>query len=526
MRGIVACRSSRVSSSCLVALSLVVFAADADGQSQPTGQRCGSLFSLSRTHNLSTAVTHRTLACSGVPIAFAHWYDLADDPDLRASNLILTCVEFTMWSSTSVNDQEVFVRVFEDLTTGRSGECGPLDDPGPDVAGSVLLWEGSVSYCPSTSGVADTVTPRRDGHRTVPVGPDWNNDGTQDGLWLPEGTIFFVEIGVLGENTVRFGANVAGEEGDWEGASSANVTWVKKQSSCNGGGCVSADYMKNSEWLPTIDRDVVLVLHFEMTDNTVPAPLPVCPEDISGPAAARDGRVDVTDLLALLATWSQPAPPRPTGDVAPRYFGDNKVNVGDLLALLAAWGDCPNPRADCFDVAHRLPPLEYVGEGSHSFLIDGPLDGPPRFATNEITVFQCDPTSCGWHDYGEGGIDGAFRYGDAFGINAATGEVGGDTWFVYVPSFIGMARLSTQSVDGCPPEEATDTMIEVYPFHHLSPCANQWNERIACDDSSATGCGDHAQLTLSVNAGTRYLVRIAGKFGERGIGTLTIEPEP
>jgi len=56
-----------------------------------------------------------------------------------------------------------------------------------------------------------------------------------------------------------------------------------------------------------------------------------CPADCSG---VGDGLVNVTDLLALLAAWSQVG----SGcDIA----GDNTVNVTDLLALLAAWGPCP-----------------------------------------------------------------------------------------------------------------------------------------------------------------------------------------
>jgi hypothetical protein len=52
-----------------------------------------------------------------------------------------------------------------------------------------------------------------------------------------------------------------------------------------------------------------------------------CPADFN-----KDGRVNVSDLLSLLADWGTA-----DGDVD----GDSDTDVGDLLALLAAWGFCP-----------------------------------------------------------------------------------------------------------------------------------------------------------------------------------------
>jgi hypothetical protein len=46
-----------------------------------------------------------------------------------------------------------------------------------------------------------------------------------------------------------------------------------------------------------------------------------------------DGRVTVTDLLALLGAWGAPS-----GCDA---SGNGVVDVADLLLLLAAWGLCP-----------------------------------------------------------------------------------------------------------------------------------------------------------------------------------------
>jgi hypothetical protein len=56
---------------------------------------------------------------------------------------------------------------------------------------------------------------------------------------------------------------------------------------------------------------------------------PPCPSDCATP---HDNRVNVVDLLALLAQWGTPG--------ACNTDGDALVDVGDLLALLADWGDC------------------------------------------------------------------------------------------------------------------------------------------------------------------------------------------
>ena len=56
---------------------------------------------------------------------------------------------------------------------------------------------------------------------------------------------------------------------------------------------------------------------------------PACPEDVAG----SDGVVNVNDLLAIIANWSQSDPDY---DID----GSGSVDVGDLLAIIAAWGDC------------------------------------------------------------------------------------------------------------------------------------------------------------------------------------------
>ena len=57
---------------------------------------------------------------------------------------------------------------------------------------------------------------------------------------------------------------------------------------------------------------------------------PVCTADID-----EDGKVGITDFLALLAAWG-PNPGHPAD-----FDGDGVVGIVDFLQLLAAWGACP-----------------------------------------------------------------------------------------------------------------------------------------------------------------------------------------
>jgi uncharacterized membrane protein len=76
-------------------------------------------------------------------------------------------------------------------------------------------------------------------------------------------------------------------------------------------------------------------------EENFPIPPGACSGDIA-PIGARDGVVNVSDMLALLTSWGDcvniadcPA------DLAPGV-GDGSVSVSDLLELLSAWGLCPS----------------------------------------------------------------------------------------------------------------------------------------------------------------------------------------
>ena len=55
-----------------------------------------------------------------------------------------------------------------------------------------------------------------------------------------------------------------------------------------------------------------------------------CPGDLNG-----DGTVDVSDLLAVVASWG------PCTDCIADLDGNGTVDVADLLELISLWGDCP-----------------------------------------------------------------------------------------------------------------------------------------------------------------------------------------
>ncbi|MCZ6835457.1 MAG: hypothetical protein O7G85_06760 [Planctomycetota bacterium] len=500
------------------------------GQIQPDGYTCTSSFM--RTHNNSTDITVRTVTCgAGFQSAYAHWYDLSVDIALAGSFSTLKCVDFSYWASTAAGDQPIFIRVYEDQTPGRDGQCtqqgyGDPSDPGPDVGGRVLLWEGETIFPQSAEGIAGNSPPRSDGDRSIQVGPDVDENGLPDGILLSPNIQFFVEVGDMGEGLSRFGANTMGETGDTEGPSSANVTWTRNPN-CNGGGCLTSggidggDYAKQTEWFGG-NQDVVMQVHIDIGDCTSCAPsLPFCSTDITGSDGERDDQTDVLDLLALLGTWGDLSPPRPLGDVAPPLRGDNRVDVTDLLEMLGAWGPCPNPNAECRAILISVNGLGKVSDGLHPFVIDGTIDGPLRPATNDMKSIINGSSFCGWFDYGVDALPGGFRWSDAFGIDASDNSVGGDIWFRYIADCDGPVTISTQS--DCGPDEIKDTNLEVYTF---PGCPSDWTQLIACDDSLGSGCGDHASLELEVTASESYIIRIGGKLGEQGRGTLSIQSDP
>ncbi|MCZ6835690.1 MAG: hypothetical protein O7G85_07950, partial [Planctomycetota bacterium] len=231
-----------------------------------------------RTNNLSSTITIRTVACGGgFQSTYAHWFDLGVDVDLAGSYTTLQCVDFSYWGSTNAADQPIFIRVYQDLTPGREGQCtdqgyGNASDPGPDVSGRLLLWEGETIFPQSNDGIPGGSPPRADGDRSIKVGPDIDENGLEDGILLPANVQFFVEVGDQGEAVSRFACNTLGELGNSGGPADPKVTWTVNPN-CNGGGCVTGggigggDYAKHSEFFGG-DRDYVMQVHLVLGDST------------------------------------------------------------------------------------------------------------------------------------------------------------------------------------------------------------------------------------------------------------------
>ncbi|MHC5002601.1 MAG: M12 family metallo-peptidase [Planctomycetota bacterium] len=105
------------------------------------------------------------------------------------------------------------------------------------------------------------------------------------------------------------------------------------------------------------------------------------------------------------------------------------------------------------------------------------------------------------------GTDGPAESSCSFGSGDSL--VQADVWYRYDSVCNGPV-----TVDVC--NATFDTRLAVYE----SICPFVVNSAIACDDN---GCGDASQLTFEATAGTSYLLRVGGRGGQTGIGTLTIQ---
>ena len=91
-----------------------------------------------------------------------------------------------------------------------------------------------------------------------------------------------------------------------------------------------------------IDRDVDG--HYDRSEldacsdpaNPLETPLNVCVADTDA-----SHTVDVNDLLAVITTWGQTAPPGVLPADVASNCGDGVIDVNDLLAVVTTWGACP-----------------------------------------------------------------------------------------------------------------------------------------------------------------------------------------
>jgi len=109
---------------------------------------------------------------------------------------------------------------------------------------------------------------------------------------------------------------------------------------------------------------------------------------------------------------------------------------------------------------------------------------------------------------------------DGAALPAACEEGGGlsfqnDIWFRFTPTRGGLTRVST--CDGT----SFDTRLAVYQ----DACVPQ--DLLACsdDDSSCLSAGTASTLVFDASCDQHYLIRIGGKLGSQGVGTLRITEE-
>lgn len=274
-----------------------------------------------------------------------------------------------------------------------------------------------------------------------------------------------------------------------------------------------------------------------------------CPWELDGAPGINGG-----DLAMLLGGWGicGDGTFRPHGDIN----GDCCVNGSDLAELLVAWGyDCTPVGACCFgngtcvDMMNEETCLQlngvYLGEGTECANATCPEGGAcclpdgscvdHVFAWNCVTLSgiyspfsTCDDVGCllGSDDC-KGALpieDGVHLYST---LSATTGgpghlecktgndggEVGNDIWFTYQPIADGLLHLSTcNSVD-------YDSELLVYAG---DDCADL--VLVGCNDD-VQGCnGYSSELTVEVDLGTSYIIRVGGwRDGSSGSGQLLVE---
>ncbi|MHC5004494.1 MAG: hypothetical protein ACYTJ0_15380, partial [Planctomycetota bacterium] len=90
-------------------------------------------------------------------------------------------------------------------------------------------------------------------------------------------------------------------------------------------------------------------------------------------------------------------------------------------------------------------------------------------------------------------------------------QIGKDVWYRFMSSCNGPVTVAVCDAD-------FDTRLAVYDTF----CPIVASEAIACDDD---GCGPQSSLSFEAEDGHRYLIRIGGRNGASGSGTLVIDAD-
>ncbi|MDZ4831619.1 MAG: hypothetical protein SGJ09_15645, partial [Phycisphaerae bacterium] len=196
----------------------------------------------------------------------------------------------------------------------------------------------------------------------------------------------------------------------------------------------------------------------------------ICTGDLN-----QSGSVDAADLSILLGQWG--------GNASADFNSDGIVNAADLSVLLGAWGPCPSAPANdhCANAQLITPGFIQVCN------IGADTDGP--------TI----PASGGCN------------------VNGYT-QIGSDVWFEFVSQGDGTLSVSTCN-------NGWDTKIAIYgstiPGLSACPVGISFATFLGCSDDVA-GCDFGSQVTIQVNEGEHYKIRVGGFQGIQGDGLMGV----
>lgn len=299
----------------LLALA-VCLAASSEGMAQPV---CGPI-ALTQNFDPDLVIDNLAIVCAfggaNTENRYARTYDLSTC-STQGNNFLVNCVSFAVQSNNTAG-YTVFVNIYQDLDGGIpfSPIAAPFD----------LLLLGSASVvipvvCPPSDPTC-VASPENEKHFTA--------DFTLSPVEVPADSVMVVELllpdrrGPEGDGgLMKPGSNNTGES---TVAGGPSVSYILAPDCIGGGSFATVD----SLGFP----DAMLI---QVVTGQLAEPIPACPGD----CADASGSVNVTDLLALLSGWGQPAQ---ACDIA---GGDDIINVTDLLVLLGGWGACPLRPAFC-----------------------------------------------------------------------------------------------------------------------------------------------------------------------------------
>jgi hypothetical protein len=196
-----------------------------------------------------------------------------------------------------------------------------------------------------------------------------------------------------------------------------------------------------------------------------------CTGDLDG-----TGTVDAADLALLLGGWGSAG--------AADLDGSGSTDASDLAVLLGAWGVCAGAPANdlCGDAIEIEPGvIEFCTIGANT-------DGP---------------------DYTQGSPCAVFGYASVYG----------DVWYSFTAIGDGELTVSTCGV-------TWDTRLAVYGSIFAGPIGCPSNQiglvnLLGCNDD-ATGCNLASKVTIPVQGGHQYKIRVGGFNGYTGVGSLNV----